>query len=110
MGQSEFEAALAKFRRLAEDMVNAYFAKLLPGKRRYILTIERDGRYVKIVWTERGMPGGSAWAFVDSKNGDILQADARKRSAKGARGNIFDVEPLAAVNPYGANDAPRGKK
>jgi len=104
MDRKKFEERLATFLRLAQEMVNAYFAEHLPDSKLFILSTQPGARYVRIVRSD-----GSAWAFVDSENGNILKCDGWKRPAKGARGNIFDTDPLAGVNSYGANYAKRGK-
>ena len=43
----------------------------------------------------------SAWAFIDSTNGDVLKPASWKAPAKHARGNIFAENPVANVSPYG---------
>lgn len=83
-----FEPAFALFlseaQRLgAEDY--AHFAKSGWGT---TLVAERGKRFIRIVAEGNGQR--SAWAFVDTTNGDVLKAAGWKAPAKGARGNIFD--------------------
>ena len=53
-------------------------------------------RYIRI------MKGGSAYAFIDTRNGDVLKPDSHRGPAKGARGNIFRRAEGLGVGPYGA--------
>lgn len=57
-------------------------------------------RYVRIVRRDVGQ--GSAHAFIDLTNGDVLKPEGWKKPAKHARGNLFDEKKgLGAMGPYG---------
>lgn len=95
---TEFAVALEKFFEGCVKISNEHRAKHYPNvnsakweirngsKRRYALLV-RDG---------------SAHAFVDKTNGDVLKPASWKAPAKGARGNIFDADGgLGRMGPYG---------
>src|SRR5436189_184485 len=54
------------------------------------LRLERGKRYGRVVRIEAGQTSGSAHAFIDATNGDVLKPAGWKAPAKHARGNIFD--------------------
>ena len=61
---------------------------------------ERGKRYIRIAQA-RG-PQRSAWAFIDTTNGDVLKPASWNAPAKHARGNIFDAfNGMKYVGPYG---------
>ena len=60
------------------------------------LTASYGKRYIRIVRE------GSAFAFIDASNGDVLKADGWKRPAKHARGNVLAADGgLTHIGPYG---------
>jgi hypothetical protein len=83
-----FEASLDKFFAAAQAIVDREYATFGGTPHGPKLEIERGRRYVKIISVSHGQR--SAWAFVDSTNGDVLKADGWSRPAKGARGCIYD--------------------
>jgi len=73
----------------------------IAGGRKYIKIIahhmiqNEGGEYVK-------SGGGSAWAFIDTTNGDVLKPASWKAPAKHARGNLFDANKgLGWIGPHG---------
>lgn len=58
-------------------------------------------RYIRIAEMRDGQPS-SAYAFIDTKNGDVLKPAGWKGPAKHARGNIYTIERGLGVGPYGA--------
>ncbi len=49
-----------------------------------------------------GGTGGSAWAFLNTENGDVLKPASFKAPAKHARGNIYDAHGgMGTVGVYG---------
>ncbi len=52
------------------------------------LAVEPGKRYFRIVQKQNS--SCSAWAFIDSTNGDVLKAASYKAPAKHARGNLHD--------------------
>ena len=66
------------------------------------LGFKKGRKYIKIFTTKDGKTPRSAWAFVDTTNGDILKAASWAAPAKGARGNIFDENNgMGRVDAYG---------
>lgn len=58
--------------------------------------LDYGARYVRVV------RDGSAHAFIDQTNGDVLKPAGWKAPAKHARGNVFDASHgLAHMGPYG---------
>lgn len=105
-----FEAQLEKFVAFAQKVLDDYMSKNFPGRPGYSyekpkLEIMRGGRYCRIVRRETAngqVIGRSAWAFVDSTNGDILKPAGWKAPAKHARGNIYDEPNWSKwIGPYG---------
>lgn len=94
-GSGEFVLALEAWlaavnKMLAEAEIDPVEA--MPGGKRYIrIARMRDGR------------PESAYAFIDTKNGDVLKPDSWKRPAKHARGNIYRLEAGLGVGRFGAN-------
>ncbi len=104
-----FDGALESFLMRAQTMIDEYYAKHYKNLKAPKLVKDPGRRYVRIWRRELDNDGnirndnrGSAYCFID-KNGDILKPDGWKKPAKHARGNIFDADPLEAVNPHGAN-------
>ena len=100
MGRAGFEAAAAAWLVAAQAAVDTTYNQ--PGKtfNRRVLSFEPGRRYWRVVATTDGQR--SAFAFLDTTNGDVLKPDGWKRPAKHARGNVFDpANGAAAVGPYG---------
>ena len=68
-----------------------------------VLHITEGKRYFRIMRKDYPTAdSGSAWAFIDSTNGDVLKPASWKRPAKHARGNIFDEnEGMKYMSSYG---------
>lgn len=97
--------------KVSQEKVDTYYEQMgyLPlqkkelkvaGGRRYIkvsavsLMQNQSGKYV--------INGESAWAFIDTTNGDILKPASWKAPAKHARGNIWDEHKgQGSVTYYG---------
>ncbi len=90
---ADVEAFVARCQRMIEDYYRQHFPNLRDVP---VLKIDQGYRYFKIV-KESG-----AYAFVDSKNGDILKPASWRIPAKHARGNIFDSrQGMGWMGPYG---------
>lgn len=85
MKNNNFETALSTFlkgaQKIITDTFTRDFSKSTPAK----LTSKAGHKFVKII-----SDGGSAWAFVNKENGDVLKPASWSAPAKHARGNIFD--------------------
>lgn len=59
-----------------------------------LITAHYGRRYVKLVSTDKYLDtkGGSAYGFIDLKNGDLLKTASWDKPAKGARGNVFNSD------------------
>jgi hypothetical protein len=101
----KFDAALAEFLRLAQEMIVANNAASTPVLKPRVLSTMNGVRYVRVVIADASGAARCAYAFIDRTTGDILKPDGWKRPAKGVRGNIFAANPIAGVGPYGANYA-----
>jgi hypothetical protein len=78
------------------DICDTYMAKNFPNNPKDVMAFSEGRRYIRIT------RGGSAHAFIDRKNGDVLKPASWKAPAKHARGNIFDVDNgLKFMGPYG---------
>ena len=98
---NDIQAALTKFVDSVQVMQDEYMGKNFPSLGRALITVELGKRYAKLV-RGRGT-SRSVYCFVDLTNGDILKAATWKAPAKHARGNILAVDPMSAVDVYGAN-------
>lgn len=94
-GSGEFTLALEAWLTAVNKMrAEADFepVEAMPGGKRYIRIAEmRDGR------------PSSAYAFIDTTNGDVLKPAGWKGPAKHARGNIYRREAGLGVSRFGAN-------
>jgi len=89
----EFDIALETFLTRCREIVEANDGKLVPQPGR---------RYIRIVKRQHGQEHGSAWAFIDTTNGDVLKPASYKAPAKHARGNIFNNDNgLGCMGKYG---------
>lgn len=96
---NEFETALEGFLTKAQKLINDYDEQRKNIDSRLLMT-ERGKRFIRVVsaWG----PQRSAWAFIDTTNGDVLKPASWKAPAKHARGNIFDeFNGMKYVGPYG---------
>lgn len=107
------ENEIDNFLKLALEKKNATIPPSLPRKR-----LVRDGgaKFLRIV-VEDDVEGDvykhtSAYCFIALedganrtlgpwKKGDYFKCAGYKAPAKGARGNIFDADPVAGINSYG---------
>lgn len=98
-----FDKRLEEWVASCQRIINAHFEKNYAGKLApYKLTIRKGKKYVKIIQNEHDN-GGSAWAFVNMHNGDILKPASWSAPAKHARGNIFDEHKgMKWMGVYGA--------
>ena len=73
-----------------------YMATNFPNNPKEKITCSEGSRYIRV------MRGGSAHAFIDRINGDVLKPASWKTPAKGARGNIFDSSNgMSRMGHYG---------
>jgi len=74
--------------------------RVAKGSRRYIKVTAL--RLIQNTEGEYKVNGESAWAFIDTTNGDILKPASWKAPAKHSRGNLFDSNKgLGMVGPQG---------
>ena len=90
----DFESALEQFIETSQKIINEHMEQY-PGQSKN-LELMRGRRYIRVVAND-GVQR-SAWAFIDTTNGDILKPASWKAPAKHARGNIFGKWN---VTPYG---------
>jgi len=102
MEGKDFEAAFDYWFKSVQKMINDYMTKEFPGQTK-TLEVMKGKRYYKVVAVDGGIGAGrSAWAFIDTTNGDVLKPAGWSAPAKGARGNLFDKDNgLKSVGPYG---------
>lgn len=92
--------AIHNFLVKAQEMLDAHAEE--QGYSRKVLSLREGRRYTKVV-EYSSILGESVFCFIDNRNGDVLKAATFRGPAKGARGNIHDANPIAGINPYGAN-------
>lgn len=89
----------------AEKVMNDYSALHFPNA--YAISQETleftvGPKFIRIIRKAVTKEGGSAHAFIDRTNGDVLKPASWKTPAKHARGNIFDAHNgLGSMGPYG---------
>ena len=92
-----------------QQMVDMNMDSYMPFQKKELKVDKRGRRYIKIiavllVQREDGsyaVNSNSAWAFIDSTNGDILKPASWKVPAKHARGNLFDRQKgTGMITPY----------
>ena len=98
---SPLDLAINGWLRGAQAKVDAQYAKasIVPQ-----LLLERGRRYIRVVSEERAdgrVIARSAFAFIDTTNGNVLKPDGWKGRAKGARGSVYQA-PGDGVSAYGA--------
>ena len=91
----DFDTALMRFIEFSQEVVDNNM-KQFPGQHKK-LVLMKGRRYIRVV-SDDGTQS-SAWAFVDTTNGDILKPASWKAPAKHARGNIFNAE--YTLTPWG---------
>lgn len=81
---------LAPVFRALKAKVTAHFLAQYPDcpANHYTLDLKVGMKYAKICKKTPSQPGGSAYAFIDLTNGDILKPASWAAPAKHARGNI----------------------
>lgn len=99
-GRPDFDAALANFLKLAQELICSAHERKGYKFPHDVLSTMPGKRYIRVV-AERGSGGRSVYCFVDTTNGDVLKAAGWKAPAKHARGNIFAADPVAGVTEYG---------
>ncbi len=84
----------------AQKVIDAAYGDQAPT-----LIQEIGKRYIRIVRSRKvngQVVERSAYAFIDTTNGNVLKPDGWKGPAKHARGNILDEKNgLGMVGPYG---------
>lgn len=97
----EFDAALATWLEGCNRIVAENDARFEHVKFNSRVEVEGGRKYLRVVKRD-DCGGGSAWAFVDTTNGDVLKPASWKAPAKHARGNIYDAQNgLGSIGPYG---------
>jgi len=98
--KEEFDKAVAGYVAGAQKIINENYATNYTILTPPTLVVIIGKRFVKISRKEEH--GSSAFAFIDSTNGDILKPASWKAPAKHARGNVFDADfGLYRTTPYG---------
>lgn len=91
-----FDEAFQTFFAGTQKISHDYHDKNFPNIPKAEFSFSKGRKYIRIVCN------GSAHAFVDTTNGDVLKPASWKTPAKHARGNIFDASNgLASMGPYG---------
>lgn len=100
---ANFDDTLKTFLKGAQEKMNDYYAQHFPNLKPDTLEIQDGKRYARIIKKTPGSTTGSAWAFIDKTNGDILKPASWKAPAKHARGNILTGKNsgIDAVGPNG---------
>ena len=99
---TDFNTALDSFVTGSQKIIDEYFAKQFPNVPVPKLVVKRGRRYAKIVQKDYPESAGSAWAFIDTQNGNVLKPASWSAPAKHARGNIFDDHNgLGCIGPWG---------
>ncbi len=106
-----FDACVERWLRCAQEVrdSNATWRASLDQARRPtpLLSVERGRRYLRIVSTVRTAAGEltdqrSAFAFIDTKTGNVLKPAGWRGPAKHARGNVFAVDGgISCVGAHG---------
>lgn len=93
--KEDFDTALKKFLEFSQRVVDKDMERFPSQWKK--LELMNGRRYIRIVaWN--GVQR-SAWAFIDTTNGDILRPAGWKAPAKHARGNIYNEK--YTVTPWG---------
>jgi len=93
--ESDFDTALMRFVEFSQNVVDKNMEQF-PGQHKR-LVLMKGRRYIRIVADDGTQ--SSAWAFIDTTNGDILKPASWKAPAKHARGNIYNEKYI--VTPWG---------
>lgn len=86
---AQFDARLEQFLAALQAKNSAEYKESFPTLAPPVFAAMPGSRYVRIVRRDASGGGGSAYAFIDRTNGDILKPASYKAPAKHARGNIF---------------------
>ena len=100
-GTPQFQSWLTGANKVLEDHRQQNYPNQSPVFKELLVASEGD-RYIKITRNREGQVGGSAFAFIDRTNGDVLKEASWRAPAKHARGNLFSPDNgLTCVGPYG---------
>lgn len=95
-----FDLALANFVAKLQAAQDAYSAKHFPLSRKNVYSVDPNGKkYIRIVVTSYS--NRSVYCFVERSTGHILKSAGWKAPAKGARGSIYNADPLLGCGPHG---------
>ena len=99
----KFDKAANVFLKSAQALIDAHMKKSFPNLPRKELSFDKGRKYWRIVARDKDIrPSGSAWAFLNTENGDVLKPASWRAPAKHARGNIYDTQGgMKGVGPYG---------
>jgi hypothetical protein len=95
---------LTEFLEKCQKIMDEYRIKNFGLITREVLVVQMGRRNAKIVRKPETLPqkGGSAWAFIDMTNGDVLKPASWNTPARHARGNLFDDQKgMGMIGPYG---------
>lgn len=97
-----FERAAESFLSNAQRLIDSDMKKNYPNLPRRVLRFAKGRKYWRIEAVDQGQSHGSAWAFLNTENGDVLKPASFKTPAKHARGNIYDAHGgMGTVGVYG---------
>jgi len=98
-----FEQALDQFMRGAQQKIDAdwkthgYNVRTKPTLKK-----SKGKKFIRIFQENPSTKDRSAWAFINTENGDVLKPAGWKKPAKHARGNIYnDDYGIGTVTAYG---------
>jgi len=86
-----------------QNLINDYYAKHYTNLTPPVLKTKTGSKFIKIISLQTAQSlSGSAWAFINKENGDVLKPASWNVPAKHARGNIFSADNgMATMTPYG---------
>lgn len=94
--------AVISFLKIAQQKTDLYYAKCFQNLPLPHFEIKTGGKFYKIIKVDGHGNGGSAWAFIDKKSGDIFKPASYAAPAKHARGNVLSSDNgIGAVTPNG---------
>ena len=98
----KFDKAASAFLKAAQALIDRHMKKSFPNLPRKVLRFAKGRKYWRIESVDQGQSSGSAWAFLNTENGDVLKPASWRAPAKHARGNIYDNQGgMKGVGPYG---------
>ncbi len=92
--------AIGAYIESVQAMVNDQYARHYPKLTAPTISVSCGRKYARII-SQDGVSRG-VHSFIDLSTGDVLKAESWKRPAKGARGNLFNLDQgIGRVSAYG---------